>query len=91
MPLTENSGQIFLPGGFNRTQNLRFGPYTSIHVTQVAALLTIYSSVNTISVILQTLKLAHFASGLTMRHCLLIYGAILMQQRMTICIIGIQK
>ena len=62
-----------------------------IHVTQVAVLLTIYSSVNTISVILQTSKLAHFASGLTMRHCLLIYGAILMQQRMTICIIGIQK
>ena len=30
MPLTENSGQIFLPGGCNRTQNLRFGPYTNI-------------------------------------------------------------
>ena len=28
MPLTENSGQIFLPGVCNRTQNLRFGPYT---------------------------------------------------------------
>ena len=28
MPLTENSGQVFLPGGCNRTQNLRFGPYT---------------------------------------------------------------
>ena len=24
MPLTENSNQLFLPGGCNRTQNLRF-------------------------------------------------------------------
>ena len=29
MSLTENSDQVFLPGGCNRTQNLRFGPYTS--------------------------------------------------------------
>ena len=28
MSLTENSDQVFLPGGCNRTQNLRFGPYT---------------------------------------------------------------
>ena len=28
MSLTENSSQLFLPGGCNRTQNLRFGPYT---------------------------------------------------------------
>ena len=26
MSLTENSNQLFLPGGCNRTQNLRFGP-----------------------------------------------------------------
>ena len=32
MPLTENSGQVFLPGGCNRTQNLRFGPYTNIPI-----------------------------------------------------------
>ena len=30
MPLTENSGQVFLPVGFNRTRNLRFGSYTNI-------------------------------------------------------------
>ena len=30
MSLTENSDQVFLPGGCNRTQNLRFGPYTII-------------------------------------------------------------
>ena len=29
MSLTENSDQVFLPGGCNRTQNLRFGPYTN--------------------------------------------------------------
>ena len=35
MSLTENSDQVFLPGGggggggCNRTQNLRFGPYTT--------------------------------------------------------------
>ena len=29
MSLTENSNQVFLPGGCNRTQNLRFGPYTN--------------------------------------------------------------
>ena len=28
MSLTEYSDQVFLPGGCNRTQNLRFGPYT---------------------------------------------------------------
>ena len=28
MSLTENSSQLFLPGGCNRTQNLRIGPYT---------------------------------------------------------------
>ena len=28
MSLTENSKQVFLPVGCNRTQNLRFGPYT---------------------------------------------------------------
>ena len=28
MSLTENRDQVFLPGGCNRTQNLRFGPYT---------------------------------------------------------------
>ena len=28
MSLTENGDQVFLPGGCNRTQNLRFGPYT---------------------------------------------------------------
>ena len=31
MSLTENSDQVFLPGGCNRTQNLRFGPYTIFH------------------------------------------------------------
>ena len=30
MSLTENSAQVFLPGGCNRTQNLRFGPYTKM-------------------------------------------------------------
>ena len=30
MFLTENSDQVFLPRGCNRTQNLRFGPYTII-------------------------------------------------------------
>ena len=29
MFLTENSDQVFLPRGCNRTQNLRFGPYTT--------------------------------------------------------------
>ena len=29
MCLTDNSDQVFLPGGCNRTQNLRFGPYTN--------------------------------------------------------------
>ena len=29
MSLTENSNQLFLPGGCNRTQNLRFGLYTN--------------------------------------------------------------
>ena len=33
MSLTENSDQAFLPGGCNRTQNLRFGPYTIILIT----------------------------------------------------------
>ena len=28
MSLTENSDQVFLPGGCNRTPNLKFGPYT---------------------------------------------------------------
>ena len=32
MSLTENSDQVFLPGGCNRTQNLKFGPYTSRHI-----------------------------------------------------------
>ena len=31
MSLTENSNQPFLPWGCNRTQNLRFGPYTISH------------------------------------------------------------
>ena len=34
MSLTENSDQVFLPGGCNRTQNLRFGPYTNVEYTQ---------------------------------------------------------
>ena len=34
MSLTENSDQVFLPGGRNRTQNLRFGPYTIMHVSK---------------------------------------------------------
>ena len=29
MSLTENSDQVFLPEGCNRTQNLRLGPYTT--------------------------------------------------------------
>ena len=32
MSLTENSDKAFLPGGCNRTQNLRFGP---IHYLQI--------------------------------------------------------
>ena len=32
MSLTENSDQVFLPGGCDRTQNLRFGPYTIIFI-----------------------------------------------------------
>ena len=28
MSLAENSNQLFLPGGCNKTQNLRFGPNT---------------------------------------------------------------
>ena len=34
MSLTENSDQVFLPGGCNRTQNLRFGPYTIGGISQ---------------------------------------------------------
>ena len=34
MSLTENSDQVFLPGGCNRTQNLRFGPYTNYDETE---------------------------------------------------------
>ena len=30
MFLTEYSDQVFLPGGCNRTKNLRFGPYTMV-------------------------------------------------------------
>ena len=43
MSLTENSDQVFLPGGCNRTQNLRFGPYTIMHgKLSLAAVIQIY-------------------------------------------------
>ena len=29
MSLTENSNQVFLPGGCNRTQNVKFGLFTN--------------------------------------------------------------
>ena len=35
MSLTENSNQLFLPEGCNRTQNLRFGPYTMYLVARI--------------------------------------------------------
>ena len=35
MSLTENSDQVFLPGGCNRTQNLRFGPYTGLGAKRI--------------------------------------------------------
>ena len=41
MSLTENSDQVSLPGGCNRTQNLRFGPYTNkLHSMQKIIILT---------------------------------------------------
>ena len=36
MSLTENSDQVFLPGGCNRTQNLKFGPYTICDNSRIA-------------------------------------------------------
>ena len=43
MSLTENSNQLFLPVGCNRTQNLRFGPYSitaGVHSTRISFLQT---------------------------------------------------
>ena len=38
MSLTENSNQLFLPGRCNRTQNLRFGPYTKLFDSSIGLL-----------------------------------------------------
>ena len=46
MSLTENSDQVFLPGGCNRTQNLRFGPYTiSSCVHFIASFKRVYETI----------------------------------------------
>ena len=50
MCMTEKSNQLFLPVGCNRTQNLRFGPYTK-RLLSVTSEVLVYNLVKLLSCI----------------------------------------
>ena len=75
MSLTENSNQLFLPRGCNRTQNLRFGPKTKCGKSDFSYLKELFLKERIRSLweqILSFKKSSHFKKGrnCSSNHCL---------------------